>query len=93
MNDTEKSKYDDWLKRAFSAFSKAITSPELTMFDQLLFVDQYMNLLVENDVHFASIPDKNIRRMRADRLKILGYRYVSVETRWTKSPLEPAHKE
>lgn len=83
MNDTPEN--DRRLKRAVAAFSKKMNSHELTLFDQLIFVDQYMNVLVGNDVHFPSIEDKEIRHIRADRLKLLGYRYIASETRWTRS--------
>lgn len=84
MCDTDSEKQDR-LKRTASAFSNALTSVELTLFDQLIFVDQYMNVLVGNDVHSPSIHDKNVRYIRADRLKFLGYRYVSADVRWTKA--------
>ena len=86
MNGLESHRIDEWLTSAASAFSKAIVSKELTMLDQLLFIDQFMNLVVGNDVHFPTIPDKNVRRIRSDRLKILGYYYIPAETRWTKTP-------
>lgn len=75
---------NDWLEECFTALGDAFNAETLTLLDQLLFVDQYMNVLVGNDVHFPDIDDKNVRRLRSNRLKLLGYRWLKDERRWSR---------
>lgn len=75
---------EDWLEECAAAAKDALGHNELTLLDQLIFVDQYMNVLVGNDVHFPDLDDKNVKRLRSNRLKILGYRWLKDEKRWTR---------
>lgn len=75
---------DDWLNECCTALGDAFSTEALTLLDQLLFVDQYMNVLVGNDVHFPDIDDKNVRRLRSNRLKLLGYRWLKDERHWSR---------
>ena len=81
---------DEWLEEACEALRASLTDSGLTLLDQLLFADQYMNLLVGNEVHFNDIGDRHVRRIRAARLKLLGYYWHRDRKRWSKvSPFDP----
>lgn len=65
-----------WIKEAQSAIEEWIISPNLQIFDQIIFIDQFKNVLVGNDVAFPDIDDIPLKRIRSNRLKVLGYEWI-----------------
>ncbi|WP_431685513.1 hypothetical protein [Hahella sp. NBU794] len=82
---SEKKKFDEtWEKEALKAFSRLFSSQQITEFDQALFGDQFDNFRQGMSVMFPDSDDINFKRIRSNRLKLLGYSWQADIKTWIK---------
>ncbi|MET1256960.1 hypothetical protein [Aliikangiella maris] len=71
-----------WRKQAQKAILDLLESPLETDFDSLIFGDQMDNVLENLNVGFPNIEEKPLQKLRAARLKMMGYQFDPESQVW-----------
>jgi len=73
------------LESNVSIFKKLISSRKLTEFDEIIFREKIQAIRERNPIQFEKTVEANFRKIRATRLRILGYQWKIFESRWEDS--------
>lgn len=72
-----------WIEKASASFLRLMESKTETVFDSFLFDDQFTNFVCRADIKFQDNGEKEFRDIRATRLKLTGYSWVSSGKYWS----------
>jgi hypothetical protein len=73
-----------WVREATIAFGNLFKSELPTELDKALLGDQYSNLIQDKTIVFEDSSDTDFKRIRSNRLKLLGYSWKSDIKSWIK---------
>lgn len=76
---------DKWLKEAANAFSSLFLSENLTELDSAIFGSEFGNVRSGQSVALLDCDDINFKRIRSNRLKLLGYKWQAESKTWIKN--------
>lgn len=74
-----------WLKEATNAFSTLCLSEYLTELYRAIFGSEFGNVCAGQSVALPDCDDIHFKRIRSNRLKLLGYKWQAESKSWIKS--------
>ena len=79
VSEKDKSK---WLKQCSKALEELMMAECGTIFDSHLFHDQFPFVLCQASCKFVDIEETPFKRIRSNRLKLLGYTWDGEKKEW-----------